>query len=196
MNTRFVVFDIETTGLGPDAKIIQLAAVAVDEEWQVLDSFEVKIEFVPKPADADALRMNSYDKETWTTEAIDSALAARSFAQFLKKHASVRKISKQGHPYSVAQLVGHNASAFDMPRLIALFQEHRELLPASFEVLDTLHLARWLRSLGALNPEDLRLGSLAKEFDIEEILAHDALGDVRVTARVAQALTKIARAGL
>lgn len=40
---EIVLFDFETGGVKPEHPSIQLSAIAVDEQWNELDSFERKI---------------------------------------------------------------------------------------------------------------------------------------------------------
>ena len=60
--------------------------------------------------------------------------------------------------------------------------------PGSFQVLDTLHLARCWKAQTGADVENLKLETLAKYFSIAHDNAHDALADVRVNAKVARCL--------
>lgn len=115
---KIVVFDLETGGLHEDAPIIQLAAVAVDRDWNEIDSYEVKIRFAADEADPEALKMNHYDAEIWEREAKPRGAVISEFSDFLNRHKCIEMVSKRtGAPYQVALLAGYNAATFDGPRL-------------------------------------------------------------------------------
>src|SRR5690349_5601754 len=108
---EIVFFDLETGGGAPrEHPIIQLAAVAVDESLQPLEAFEAKIAFDLKKAVRASLRKNHYSRGRWAQEAREPVEVAQDFAGFLRRHASVPMLDSAGVPYSVAQLVAHNAS--------------------------------------------------------------------------------------
>lgn len=183
-----VYFDFETSGLLPSNPNIQLAALAVNEQWEELETYEAKIQFDIAKADPEALKMNHFNTETWKELAIPVPLVVSTFSAFLKRHASIEMVSKRtGAPYSVARLAGHNAATFDGPRLKDMYA--RDFLPAHPQVLDTLQLALWY-FLGAENkPDSLRLEKLCQWFEIELTNAHDALADVRGSVAIAKAMT-------
>ncbi len=188
-----VYFDTETAGLRPTQPIIQLAAVAVDENsWDELGHFEAKLLFDESGADAEALAINHYDPEVWRKSGDTSLTAALNFARFLEPYKSIQMVSKRtGRPYSVARLAGHNAATFDGPRLQALFSNLGLFLPADPRVRCTLQRAIWyFEESGSPAPCNYKLESLCKHFGIEipESGAHDALTDVRLTVQLAKAM--------
>jgi DNA polymerase III alpha subunit (gram-positive type) len=187
-----IVFDLETGGLDPKIHpVIQFAGIAVDSSWNEVDSLEVKIAFLEGLAEPAALKINSYDREVWAKEAVTSRAACGKIDVFLRRHADVEKSGRWGK-YRVASLCGHNAAQFDSPFLQALFGD-RFCPAAVYEVLDTLHLARWLsRARGAIVAGSHTLESCCKMFEVppEDGGAHDALVDVRMTRKLAQILVK------
>ena len=106
--------DLETGGLNPKRHpIIQLAAVALDgESLAAVETIEIKVAFDEARANKHAIRKNSYDRITWKNEALNEREAAFRFAEFLKRHASIPMLARNGSQYYLAQLVAHNA-AFD-----------------------------------------------------------------------------------
>ena len=153
--------------LCPGNPIIQVAAVAVDEEWTELGWFEAKLRFRPELAAPEALQMNSYDPEVWAREAVNYPAGLQAFATWLEKYRCVEMISKAGNPYTVAKLAGFNAGNFDQDMLIrsmrdplwqgrALPGDNRRgeprsiFLPAAFAVLDVMHDARWAHHRGQI----------------------------------------------
>ena len=191
MERRLVFFDLETGGLDPKRHpIIQLAAVAVDEQLDVLEAFEAKINFNTHHAKAQSLRKNHYHPGVWAKDARDARLVAQDFSAFLRRHASVPALSAQGKPYQVAQLVAHHA-AFDSPFLTAWYDKLNLYLPARRLVLCTMQLAMWhFVSAEDSPPANYQLATLCEHFGVpfQAACAHDALGDVSATVQLFQAL--------
>jgi DNA polymerase III epsilon subunit-like protein len=184
---KLVFFDTETGGLEPHHPTIQIAAIAT-ENFREVAAFERKIRFDVSAADPAALRLNSYDAETWELKAQDEEEVVTEFAVFLHEHSHCEMISKRtGRPYKVARLAGHNAATFDAPRLQALYRRHNMFLPASPQVLCTAQLALWFTG-GSL--KSYKLSDLCAEYGIESDGAHDALADVRMCARLASCLVE------
>jgi len=181
-----VFFDFETGGVEEKHPNIQLAAIAVDEQWNELASFEAKIRFNEADADPVALQMNHYDPAIWKEKAEPAAQVVAHFDQFLQTYKSVKMVSKRtGNPYAVARLAGHNAVTFDMPRLKRMYGER--FLPAHPVPLCTYQLCLWYFQGKDKQPQVLRLPTLAKWFGIPHD-AHDALADVRASMMVARAI--------
>ena len=120
---RTVFFDLETGGLTPGVHpIIQFAGVAVDEDFNVLEEFEIKLKFDVAKCSKEALDVNSFDPEVWDKMAVDPRAAQLQISAFLKRHATLRLVSKKGRPYTVAAIAGHNAATFDGPFLQAWYK--------------------------------------------------------------------------
>lgn len=191
---KTVFFDLETGGTDPEKHpIIQIAAMAVDENWLVLESCEVKIKFDEEACSEEALKVNSFDPEVWAEEAVGEREALRFFSRFLKRHATVKMISKRGRPYYVAQMAGHNAATFDGPFLQAWYRRLDEFLPGYFRVLCTCQLAQWFFYNKKDQPENMKLETLCKFFDIEIEGAHDAMVDIQANVELARVLFTEAR---
>ena len=199
-----VFFDLETGGTKwwphqlngktiPMNPIVQIAAVAVDDQtFKELEVHEQKIAFPLDHADPEALAVNSYDEKIWGKEAIPSAVARLSFDKFLRRHASVSKISRNGVPYRIAALAGHNAAAFDLPFLRAWYEQAGLFLPAAFQVLDTMTLARIYSCVTGVQFENYKLATICEALGIEPG-NHDALVDIRATVWIARELIGILR---
>jgi DNA polymerase III epsilon subunit-like protein len=184
-----VFFDTETGGLTPAHPTIQLAAIAVDSEWNELETFERKISFDVAKADPEALKLNHYDARAWQ-DAFSEKVVVGLFAAFLKRHASVELVSRRtGNPYSVARLAGHNVVGFDLEWLAAAFKRHGQFFAADFRsVCDTRHGAVWFFEAHPEleRPADFKLVTLATYFGIPTDGAHDALFDVRLSIALAR----------
>lgn len=186
---RIVFFDLETGGTDHLVHpITQIAAVAVDEDYQTLDTLEIKLQFDTAVCDPEALKVTGYSAAAWV-DAIPPASAVQGFGDFCRKYADVEMISKRtGRPYQVAQLAGHNAAGFDGPFIRKLFADHNAFLPASFLILDTLQLAMWRFHMTRRPIADFKLATLCEFYGVELSNAHDALADVIATAAVCEKL--------
>jgi DNA polymerase III epsilon subunit-like protein len=197
MEQKLVFFDLETGGLNPKRHpIIQLAAIAVDDNLNILEAFEAKFRFDTRRANKYSLRKNHYHSGTWAHEARDGEEIGRDFAEFLKRHASFPAMSAQGKPYHVAQLVAHNA-AFDGPFLMSWFERLGVFLPAKRLVLCTMQLAMWhFVSSNESPPPNYQLATLCERFRVpfHASAAHEALGDTTATVRLYQSLARSTRA--
>lgn len=193
MEQRLVFIDLETGGIDPKRHpIIQLAAVAINADLEVLEAYEAKLTFDPKKANTHSLRKNHYHPGSWANEAKPPELAAKEFSQFLRRHATVDALSARGESFRVAQLVAHNAG-FDGPFLAEWFDKLGMYLPASRLILCTMQLAMWRFAISPLpTPQNYKLATLCKHFGIHfhAASAHEALGDVSATVRLFQQLTK------
>lgn len=189
-----VYFDLETGGLTECHPDIQLAAVAMDGDRE-LGTFERKIRFDIRAADPDALQMNHFRLEVWLREAYEESLVAREFAEFLSDYKAIEMISKRsGRAYSVVRLAGYNAASFDGPRLQRMFRRHDVFLPAHPQVMCVMQRALWWFQETGFRPESMKLGDVCEFFGVPLEGAHDALADVRATARLACALKERALA--
>lgn len=183
-----VFFDLETGGVEMRHPVIQLAAVAVDDDWNESSAFEQKIAFDIDACDMEALRLNHYTPEAWKDAVVREAALAR-FVSWLRPYQSLSLLSKRtGNPYSVAKLAGYNALTFDLPRLKAMFGA--EFTPWDPRVRDVLQRALfWFDEHPETpKPENFKLATVAEMFGIASDGAHDALADARMSAALAKAL--------
>ena len=77
--TQLVVFDLETGGLETHRPIIQIAAIAIDEDFNEREVFEVKVKFDETKACPDALRRVHYRRAEWKRSAVTPKKAAWAF---------------------------------------------------------------------------------------------------------------------
>lgn len=197
---RICYFDIETGGffdvvvgrIKVTKPIIQISAIAVDRNYRECETLEIKVSFDEADADHVTLNANHYNAEIWKREALPPFTAAKRFASFLRRHATVDRVSKSGKPYQVAQLVAHNAERFDGPLIRAWYEKLGLFCPAAYNVFCTKQRAFWLfhEHKEPTPPDNYKLGTLCRYFGVplraEE--AHDALNDVRATVGVYRAL--------
>ncbi len=194
-NEKNIYVDLETTGLDPQRHpIIQIAAIAVDGHMRELEIIELKVKFDEREATPEALQKNGYNQGLWEREGLEPTDAAKQFAAFLRRHATVDMSSKEGRPYLVAQLVGHNGATFDGPFLHAWYRRLGIFCPARYQTLCTLQRALWYfdEHKHETPPTNFKLGTLCEYFDVSlrEEDAHDALADIRATVSLYRAMVK------
>ncbi len=158
-NMKYVVFDIETTGLDINNDyIIELGAVKV-ENGIVIDEFSTLINpgiLIPEEVSS----INNITNDM-IIDAPFPGVALTHFKQFIS---------------DANFLVGHNAKRFDMPFLLSEFKRHAIYIN-EINVVDTLWEARKvLKGLGSYS-----LASLCNALGIENKRAHRALSDVYAT---------------
>lgn len=178
-NAEYVVFDTETTGLGPDAHIIQITAIRYSAEG----TEQERISTYLQPDDPAAFQTEDAQKASAITgitqETVRNAPRFADIAPELRAMMTGRT------------LVAHNLM-FDYPRVQRAFAAaHDEAtdsperaLPLS-PIVDTLRLARWVQPNPGVPRKDWK-HTLEKSceraglpFDSTE--AHDALYDVERT---------------
>ncbi len=120
---------------------IQIAAVAVDEAIEPIEAFEAKLRFDERRANKSSLRKNHFHPGIWAKEGRESEEVARSFAEFLRRHATIQMMGASGSSYMVAQLVAHNAD-FDGSFLQAWCERVGVYLPARKQVLRSMSALR------------------------------------------------------
>lgn len=187
---KTVFFDLETSGLNPQKhEIIQIAAVALNDDFKEIDRFgPLRLKFNIDAASPEALKINHYDAALWE-DAISQKQLVGDFSNFLKKHSTVKMISRAGNPYFVAQLAGHNIARFDIPFLLETFVCAGRFCPIRMIGLDTLQLAAWRFFKSDRMPENLRLDTLAEYFGVAfQGEAHDAMADVLANIEIAKLL--------
>lgn len=181
---NLVIFDLETGGLDLHHPIIQIAAVAVNEQFVEVGHYEAKLAFDPSKCDPQALQMNCYNEATWKAEQIPPITAVLGLNEFLKKHSALEFKSKAGTHYKVARGAAYNAP-FDAPRLQALFREHGKFLAMSPQVMCIMQLAMWAEfDMKNDTLPSYKLSQVCERFWIEAEGAHDALADCRLAAEV------------
>lgn len=183
--TYTVYFDLETGGIEMRHPVIQLAAVAVDDALTECGTFERKIAFSEELADPEALRINHYTAEAWK-DAEPPLRTVAAFNEWLKPFSSITKLSQRNTPYVIAKLAGFNSVTFDGPRLKALYAG--QFFPCSYQIRDVLQRAFWWFDERGIVPDDFKLTTLCRYFNIPTDGAHDALTDVRLTIALARAL--------
>ncbi len=193
-HSTLVFIDLETGGPNPDRHpIIQIAASAVDgATLATLETIELKVRVDERKTTKYALRKNSYSRRIWQQQALPEEEAARSFAGFLRRHATYATLSKDGKEYRLAQLAAHNA-AFDGAFLHAWYERLKIFCPARHQLLCTLQRSLWyfVENPQLPSADNFKLATLCRYFNVplHPLEAHDALADVRATIELYRALT-------
>lgn len=129
----------------------------------------------------------------WNDQALDAAMVAKTFANFLRTHATVPKTSKTGNLYNVARLAGHNVTAFDIPFLREWYERLESIgkgvfLPADFFALDTLQMALQNMIFRNAGYKNLKLQTLCQHHGIADEQTHDALDDIYLNVALCRAM--------
>ena len=170
-NVLFAVVDFETTGLNPETdRIVQLAAVIVNGDGEIIDSFDT----IVKP--------ESPAEYQHGAEHIHG-ISAEQVSNGMPLHTALEKLwdISTGNVFTA-----HNAP-FDLGFLHA--ESKRVGLNGSIEVhIDTLELSR--RISGADNSRRHNLFALCEHYGIERDKVHDAKSDATATAQLLMHLIK------
>ncbi len=166
-----IVYDTETTGLdlGKD-EMVQLAAVRIDCEGNVLQKFERMI--IPNvPIGEGAYKTHGFDLAYIQSHGGVTAKEALSdFADFVKDGV----------------LVGHNSFRFDAP-LIKRQLKDNGLPPLKIKAeYDTLTMSKQFHA----ELPDFRLSTLCQKYGVVNEAAHNAYGDIVATGKVLARLVK------
>lgn len=161
LETEFVVFDLETSGLesGRD-EILEIAGIKLCGNQEIA-RFEALIQptrLIP----ADVERINGLNEFYLLSNGRKSIEVIKDFLAFIGD----------------AIVVGHNIREFDWLFIISHAKRHNLSLPTN-KLIDTLELSRKLLSLSQYN-----LGVVAKHFGYNHVNAHRAMPDVEINTKV------------
>lgn len=170
-NVSFAVVDFETTGLNPETdRIVQLAAVIVNGEGHIVDSFDT----IVKPESPAEYQHGAEHIHGISAEQVSSGMPLR---QALEQLWSI----SAGNVFTA-----HNAS-FDLGFLHA--ESERVGIKGQVEIhIDTLELS-W-RTAGTDTTRRHNLFALCEHYGIERDQVHDAKSDATATAQLLMHLIK------
>lgn len=159
-NDTIIVFDVESTGTDVTKdEIIQIAAIKINKEGEVIDSFERFI----KP-----------------NKSVGNSVLVHGFSdEYLKEYGEEKeKVFKEFLEYSKgALIVGHNVN-YDISILNSELERCKMNKPIFKGVYDTLDIYRRFYP----NLPNHKLETLSKIFPIKHSPSHNALDDVKATA--------------
>jgi DNA polymerase-3 subunit epsilon len=170
-NVSFAVVDFETTGLNPETdRIVQLAAVIVNGEGHIVDSFDT----IVKPESPVEYQHGAEHIHGISAEQVSNGMPLRKALEQLWT-------INAGHVFTA-----HNA-AFDLGFLHA--ESKRVGLEGHVDVhVDTLELSR--RTTGADTTRRHNLFALCEHYGIKRDQVHDAKSDATATAQLLMHLIK------
>lgn len=170
-NVSFAVVDFETTGLNPETdRIVQLAAIIVNGEGDIVDSFDT----IVRPESPAEYQHGAEHIHGITAEQVSGGMPLR---EALEQLWSINA----GHVFTA-----HNA-AFDLGFLHA--ESNRVGIEGHIEVhIDTLELSR--RTTGTDTTRRHNLFALCEHYGIERDQVHDARSDATATAQLLMHLIK------
>ena len=170
-NVSFAVVDFETTGLNPETdRIVQLAAIIVNEEGNIVDSFDT----IVKPESPSEYQHGAEHIHGISAEQVSGGMPLRNALEQLWS-------INAGHIFTA-----HNA-AFDLGFLHA--ESERVGIEGRIEFhIDTLELSR--RATGADTTRRHNLLALCEHYGIERDQVHDARSDATATAQLLMHLIK------
>ena len=170
-NVSFAVVDFETTGLNPETdRIVQLAAIIVNGEGDIIDSFDT----IVKPESPTEYQHGAEHIHGISIEQVSGGMPLR---EALEQLWSINA----GHVFTA-----HNA-AFDLGFLHA--ESERVGIKGQVEVhIDTLELSR--RTTGTDTTRRHNLFALCEHYGIERDQVHDAKSDATATAQLLMHLIK------
>jgi len=170
-NVSFAVVDFETTGLNPETdRIVQLAAVIVNGEGHIVDSFDT----IVKPESPAEYQHGAEHIHGISAEQVSSGMPLR---QALEQLWSI----SAGNVFTA-----HNAS-FDLGFLHA--ESERVGIEGQVEIhIDTLELSR--RTAGTDTTRRHNLFALCEHYGIKRDQVHDAKSDATATAQLLMHLIK------
>ena len=170
-NVSFAVVDFETTGLNPETdRIVQLAAIIVNGEGDIVDSFDT----IVKPENPAEYQHGAEHIHGITAEQVSSGMPLREALEQLWAINDGRIFT------------AHNAP-FDLGFLHA--ESERVGIEGRVEFhIDTLELSR--RTTGADTTRRHNLFALCEHYGIERDKVHDARSDATATAQLLMHLIK------
>jgi DNA polymerase III epsilon subunit-like protein len=184
MKIEKIIFDTETTGTNPKKNSILTAYfMGVDENLTMVS--ELSLAIAPKPEhiiEQEALDVNGINMEEHLAR--PDIMTHEQAGTALKDWLKGIHILNGGKKYDKAIPMGHNIT-FDMffifEQLISKqeWEEH-----VSYRFNDSMIVANFLKDIEMLPKEVGSLVSLVKFYGIDGHNAHNAKGDVQVTAQV------------
>lgn len=187
MTERILYVDLETTGLDEKVNgVIQIATI-YEVDGKEIDRFSSFV--APGPTDrvdATALEKNGHT-ESEIRGFEPPVVVASKLVNFLTKY--IKPYDKEDKVYFCA----YNAE-FDFKFLHAFMHKYAQFSLGNFcwgYKLDPYMFACYLRALGKLNTENLKLGTLTKYFNITHSSQHDAISDIEAARELFKYFKKV-----
>lgn len=173
--------DVETTGLGSNAAVIEIAAIPMID-GEIKPHFHSMI----RPHDGATLDAKAFEitkidiNEIWTYP--DAKEVLNDFIKWIDSHETVFNLG------------GHNIK-FDRDHLFKLFCRNAEygsfITRFNHNDVDTLRICREVFKGKKNKPVDFKLESVCRYFGTENGIYHRALGDIQNTIEIYKELEKL-----
>lgn len=173
--------DLETSGLGSNAAVIELAAIPMID-GEIKPHFHSMI----RPHEGATIDLKAFEitkidiKEIWDYPKAKDVL--NEFITWIDSHETIFNLG------------GHNIS-FDRNHLFKLFCRNAEygsfITRFNHNDVDTLRISRDIFKGKKNKPVDFKLESLCRYFGAEDRIYHRALGDIQNTIEVFKELEKL-----
>ena len=161
-NHEVVVYDVESTGTDTSQdRIIQIAAIRIDENGQVLETFERFIN--PGVPVGQSEEVHGFSDAYLQEHGEEPVIVLQAFKEFSKN----------------AIIVGHNVN-YDVTIFTNELARHNLGNPEFKAIYDTLDIYRRFYP----NLPNHKLGFLASEFPINHEPTHNAMDDILATAQL------------
>lgn len=170
---RIIFFDLETTGFNAlTDKIIEIAAICVDDNFKIVDTFN---EFInpQRPIPPKITEITGIDNHM-VRNARSEGLVLKDFMLWVSKQRA-------------QAVAGHNIKSFDLKWISAKSQYYKLDNLLSSNIIDTLPFAKDLHKSGLIKNYkgvtekgniSFTLARLAEHFELDE-QTHRAIDDVR-----------------
>ena len=191
-----LIFDTETTTIRKSAQPIPIAATTVDEQNMFSEYIQPKIRITQAASNIHGIKSSNLKGETVLFKD-GKQLSRKTHVECLQNSITFIETTeemckqKTNKPFIETVLIGHNASAFDVPTLLrtspSTFNERLKSLKIIFA--DSLVHIKQLRSSGINSTlfgklSDNKLSALYSGLFKKEFNAHDALEDVKALSKV------------
>lgn len=182
---KILYFDVETTGTDPNRHgLIQLGQIIeVDGEVVMRKSWDIQPFRNDQIEDA-ALNVTKTDKATL----FDNAVRLPPEAAWFEMRASWNQVIDKYDQADKFILAGYNVDSFDQNFLREFIRKNtpteRFSVAGSYLghlTIDPLPYLKWLKALGQLNIENLKLQTVCDKLGIVLVDAHDAMADIEAT---------------
>lgn len=177
MKTAYI--DLETSGLDPKKNgVIQIAGL-IDIDGEIKEEFNFKCRpFAGQLCSPEALKLHNLTVEQ-IREYPDPTMTYSQLLKIFDKY--IDRYNKEDKFY----MVGQNPK-FDYDFLTEWFKNNGNqyfYAYVNYALVDLVAATVLMKIAGIINPENMKLGTLAKSFGME-FDAHDAMADIKMTRTI------------
>jgi DNA polymerase III alpha subunit (gram-positive type) len=186
MDTKYIAFDCETTGVSDNCNLLTVSFIILDSELNEVDILNISLKqtngYYIYP---ESLEVNKIDIVKHHQNSIDLIDARKKLTEFLQKYKG---------QYSLIP-IGHNIQ-FDVKfvKKSGLLSEEEYSKYISYNCIDTVTISQFLKLTGKLHQkQSLSLVNLCKSCNLKrnESLEHSAEYDVKMTIKLLKHFKKL-----